>query len=90
LYIGFFVQDGIKDTEIIVMPSVLRAAFLAVVFSRVAFSSTTAQRLDTLEECPTSDSSIYDYIVVGSGAGGGPVAARLAEHGFSGASLMMF
>ena len=25
----------------------------------------------------------YDYIVVGSGAGGAPAAARLAEHGFS-------
>jgi choline dehydrogenase len=25
----------------------------------------------------------YDYIVVGSGAGGGPVAANLAKHGFS-------
>ncbi|MGH8553351.1 MAG: GMC family oxidoreductase N-terminal domain-containing protein, partial [Methylococcales bacterium] len=27
------------------------------------------------------DSATYDYIVVGSGAGGGTVAARLAEHG---------
>jgi hypothetical protein len=26
----------------------------------------------------------YDYIVVGSGTGGGPVAARLAKAGFSG------
>src|SRR5215475_4642812 len=25
----------------------------------------------------------YDYIVVGSGAGGGPVAANLAKHGFT-------
>ena len=25
----------------------------------------------------------YDYIVVGSGAGGGPVAVNLAKHGFS-------
>ncbi|KAI3605218.1 choline dehydrogenase [Moniliophthora roreri] len=26
----------------------------------------------------------YDYVVVGAGAGGGPVAARLAENGYSG------
>jgi choline dehydrogenase len=25
----------------------------------------------------------YDYIVVGSGAGGGPLAARLAKRGFN-------
>lgn len=27
---------------------------------------------------------VYDYIVVGSGTGGGPVAARLAKAGYSG------
>ncbi|KAJ7144298.1 hypothetical protein C8R44DRAFT_565796, partial [Mycena epipterygia] len=27
----------------------------------------------------------YDYVVVGSGVGGGPLAARLAENGFTGA-----
>jgi hypothetical protein len=66
--------------------SFLRAVHLAVIF-RIAFGSTvTAQGTDALEECPRTDSSIYDYIVVGSGAGGGPVAARLAENGFSGVS----
>ncbi|TRM64103.1 hypothetical protein BD626DRAFT_265448 [Schizophyllum amplum] len=36
-----------------------------------------------LRECPDTSSAEYDYIVVGAGAGGGPVAARLAETGFS-------
>jgi choline dehydrogenase-like flavoprotein len=31
----------------------------------------------------SKDENIYDYIVVGSGAGGGPLAARLAQRGFS-------
>lgn len=73
--------------EIIVMAifSFLRAVLLALISSRLAFGS-TAQGLDALEECPDTESSVYDYIVVGSGAGGGPVAARLSENGFSGAS----
>jgi choline dehydrogenase-like flavoprotein len=31
----------------------------------------------------TGDDAGYDYVVVGSGAGGGTVAARLAEAGYS-------
>ena len=38
-----------------------------------------------LDACPDSLQADYDYVVVGSGAGGGPVAARLAEAGFTGA-----
>jgi choline dehydrogenase-like flavoprotein len=30
----------------------------------------------------TTSENQYDYVVIGSGAGGGPVAARLAENGF--------
>lgn len=41
-----------------------------------------------LSTCASTGSSAqYDYIVVGAGAGGGPVAARLAEAGFSGKRL---
>ncbi|KAI0031547.1 hypothetical protein K488DRAFT_30986, partial [Vararia minispora EC-137] len=36
-----------------------------------------------LSACPDSSSAEYDYIVVGAGAGGGPVASRLAESGFT-------
>ncbi|KAJ7879652.1 hypothetical protein B0H13DRAFT_2345994 [Mycena leptocephala] len=60
-----------------------RVVFLAVISSRIAFGSEPPPGLRALEECPTTHSSIYDYIVVGSGAGGGPTAARLAENGFS-------
>jgi choline dehydrogenase len=77
-----------KSLPVMTVFSFLRAVFLAVISSRIAFGSTAPQGLDALEECPSTDSSIYDYIVVGSGAGGGPVAARLAENGFSGVSLI--
>jgi choline dehydrogenase len=56
---------------------------LAVTFRNAL--SNTAPGIATLKECPNTKNATYDYIVVGSGAGGGPVAARLAEGGFSGA-----
>ncbi|KAG6899844.1 hypothetical protein C0995_004808, partial [Termitomyces sp. Mi166 len=36
-----------------------------------------------LPVCPDSANADYDYIVVGAGAGGGPLASRLVEAGYS-------
>ncbi|KAJ7751949.1 hypothetical protein DFH07DRAFT_1032145 [Mycena maculata] len=38
----------------------------------------------SLQHCPDRSQSEFDFVVVGAGAGGGPLAARLAESGFSG------
>ncbi|KAJ7679216.1 hypothetical protein DFH06DRAFT_1465388 [Mycena polygramma] len=37
----------------------------------------------SLPACPPKSHADFDFVVIGSGAGGGPVAARLAEYGFS-------
>ncbi|KAJ7472720.1 alcohol oxidase [Mycena latifolia] len=37
----------------------------------------------SLPSCPDSSQAEFDFVVVGSGVGGGPIAARLAEGGFS-------
>lgn len=44
-----------------------------------------AVSLAQLGSCPDTSVAEYDYVIVGAGAGGGPLAARLAESGFSGA-----
>jgi hypothetical protein len=76
------------EISVMAIFSFLRAALLALISSRLVLGSTT-QELNALEECPDTESSVYDYIVVGSRAGGGPVAARLSENGFSGASCCL-
>ncbi|KAG6828259.1 hypothetical protein H0H92_008602 [Tricholoma furcatifolium] len=37
----------------------------------------------SLPACPSTADADYDFIVVGAGAGGGPLASRLAESGYS-------
>ena len=37
--------------------------------------------------CPSPNDADFDFIVVGGGAGGGPLASRLAESGYSGGYL---
>ncbi|KAJ7107788.1 hypothetical protein C8R44DRAFT_559909, partial [Mycena epipterygia] len=36
-----------------------------------------------LPACPDRSQADFDFVVVGAGVGGGPVASRLAENGFS-------
>jgi hypothetical protein len=38
----------------------------------------------SLPACPDRSQAEFDFVVVGAGVGGGPLAARLAESGFSG------
>ncbi|KAG8926718.1 hypothetical protein FRC02_008710, partial [Tulasnella sp. 418] len=53
--------------------------FLSVVSAAPAINATTAEALPA---CPDRSTATYDYIVAGAGAGGGPIAARLALKGW--------
>jgi hypothetical protein len=50
----------------------------------IVFSTLLATAKAALPVCPDASRADFDYVVVGAGAGGGPLAARLAESGFSG------
>jgi len=38
---------------------------------------------NSVAAAPTADPAVYDYVVIGSGPGGGPLAANLAKAGYS-------
>ncbi|KAL0580776.1 hypothetical protein V5O48_001241 [Marasmius crinis-equi] len=56
----------------------LKQGLLLAFLTLLATSTASA-----LPDCRESHDADYDYVVVGAGAGGGPVASRLAEHGYS-------
>lgn len=53
----------------------------------VALSLQVLQASAKLPVCPDRSQAEFDFVVVGAGVGGGPVAARLAERGFSGMNV---
>ena len=60
-----------------------RRSFSKKTVSAVAATSFLGTKAFSQNEAKTASSSNeYDYIVVGSGAGGGPLACNLARHGF--------
>ncbi|KAK7002429.1 choline dehydrogenase [Favolaschia claudopus] len=61
----------------------LQFVLLAVLSTRLGVAVAAAsQGQDALQKCPPVSDAEYDYIVVGAGGGGGPVAYRLVESGF--------
>jgi hypothetical protein len=62
---------------------------LSTLFPLVTLSLLVLQAT-ALPACPDKSQAMYDFIVVGAGFGGGPVAARFVENGFSGTEFSYF
>ncbi|KAF8155039.1 hypothetical protein K438DRAFT_1622327 [Mycena galopus ATCC 62051] len=63
------------------------ATALKGLFTLICISFLVSPAASVLPACPTAtqrSKSDYDFVVIGAGVGGGPLAARLALNGFSG------
>jgi hypothetical protein len=56
------------------------------VFSLITRYTLGGHGLPSCTDVSSDPQHIFDFVVVGAGPGGGPLAARLAESGFSGMS----
>jgi hypothetical protein len=68
-------------------PIAMATGSFQTLFTFVSLSIHVLQAL-SLPACPPKSDAEFDFVVVGAGVGGGPVAARLAESGFSGTHMI--
>jgi choline dehydrogenase len=80
------VNNNPKKSPSVATKPVTRRAFGRGLFAAGAAAAASRWLPARATDLPPSD-GVFDYIVVGSGAGGGPVAARLAKQGYTVALL---